>query len=125
MFTPAHRSGGTLYRGQLDKGFAEGWHSVVLTDMDADGHEDLLLWTGIDGNYGDPSYRYHLYDTGSGRLEESAALAGLVQGHSIARIAGGQVFVWSRSGACARGEKTIDLRGPADRADLPGRRHHR
>lgn len=113
VFTPAGQPGGTLYRGSLDKGFADGWHSVVLTDIDADGHEDLLLWTGFDGNYGDPSYRYYLYDAGSGRLEESVALAGLVQGHSIARIADGQVFVWSRSGPCQRGEKTIDLRGPA------------
>lgn len=111
--TPADQPGGTLYRGRLGKGFADGWHSVVLTDIDADGDEDLLVWTGFDGNYGDPSYRYYLYDAGSGRLEESAALAGLVQGHSIARIAGGQVFVWSRSGPCERGEKTIDLRGPA------------
>lgn len=113
VFTPAGQPGGTLYRGRLDKGFADGWHSVVLTDMDADGHEDLLVWAGFDGNYGDPSYRYYLYDAGSGRLEESAALAGLVQGHSIARMADGQVFVWSRSGPCERGEKTIDLRGPA------------
>lgn len=113
VFTPVGQPGGTLYRGRLDKGFADGWHSVVLTDIDADGDEDLLVWTGFDGNYGDPSYRYYLYDAGSGRLEESAALAGLVQGHSIARIADGQVFVWSRSGPCERGEKTIDLRGPA------------
>lgn len=113
VFTPAGQPGGTLYRGRLDKGFADGWHSVVLTDIDADGHEDLLLWTGFDGNYGDPSYRYYLYDAGSGRLEESAALAALVQGHSIARIADGQVFIWSRSGPCERGEKTIDLRSPA------------
>lgn len=113
VFTPAGQPGGTLYRGRLDKGFADGWHSVVLTDIDADGDEDLLVWTGFDGNYGDPSYRYALYDAGSGRLEESAALAALVQGHSIARIVDGQVFVWSRSGPCQRGEKTIDLRGPA------------
>lgn len=113
VFTPADRPGGTLYRGRLDKGFADGWHSAVLTDIDADGDEDLLVWTGFDGNYGDPSYRYYLYDAGSGRLEESAALAGLVKGHSIARIADGQVLVWSRSGPCERGEKTIDLRGPA------------
>lgn len=113
VFTPADQPGGTLYRGRLDKGFADGWHSVVLTDIDADGHEDLLVWAGFDGNYGDPSYRYYLYDAGSAQLEESAALAGLVQGHSIARIAEGQVFVWSRSGPCERGEKTIDLRGSA------------
>ncbi len=113
VFTPAGQPGGTLYRGRLDNGFADGWHSVALTDIDADGHEDLLVWAGFDGNYGDPSYRYYLYDAGSGRLEESAALAGLVRGHSIARIADGQVFVWSRSGPCARGEKTIDMRGPA------------
>lgn len=113
VFTPADQPGATLYRGRLDNGFVDGWHSVVLTDINADGHEDMLVWTGFDGNYGDPSYRYYLYDIGSGRLEESAALAGLVQGHSIARITGGQVFVWSRSGPCERSEKTIDMRGAA------------
>lgn len=112
IFTPVDQPGDTLYRGRLNNGFADGWHSVMLTDINADGHEDLLLWTGFDGNYGDPSYQYYLYNTNSQRLEESSALAGLVQGHSIARITDGQVFVWSRSGPCKRGEKTIDMRGP-------------
>jgi hypothetical protein len=69
------------------------------------------VWTGFDGQYGDPSYRYYLHTAGDGRLVENVALAGLVQGHSIARIADGQVFVWSRSGPCERDEMTIDLRG--------------
>ncbi|MEG3790984.1 lysozyme inhibitor LprI family protein [Lysobacter sp. CCNWLW3] len=103
-------SGATAYRGPLASGFADGWHSFALSDLNADGHEDLLVWTGSDGSYGDPSYTYYLYDAGSRRLVESRALAELVRGQSLSRIADGRLYVWSRSGPCQRSEQTIDAR---------------
>ncbi|KRD79356.1 hypothetical protein ASE43_00020 [Lysobacter sp. Root983] len=103
-------SGSTGYRGPLAAGFADGWHSFALSDLNADGHEDLMVWSGMDGSYGDPSYTYYLYDVGSRRLVESRALADLVRGSSVSRIADGRLYVWSRSGACERGEQTIDAR---------------
>lgn len=104
------QSGATGYRGPLDTGFADGWHSFALSDLNADGHEDLMVWTGLDGTYGDPSYTYYLYDASTRRLVENRALAELVRGQSVSRIAVGRLYVWSRSGACERGEQTIDAR---------------
>lgn len=113
VFAPKVQSGTTAYSGSLASGFVEGWHSFMLSDINADGHEDLLVWTGFDGAYGDPSYTYYLYDAGSKRLVENRALAELVRGHSLSRIADGRLYVWYRSGACERGEKTIDAREAA------------
>jgi hypothetical protein len=91
--------------------FIEGWlPAITIFDANADGREDLIVWTGREGSYGDPSYAYYMYDAASGRLVEDAHLARLVEGHSLSRIVDGRLFAWYRSGPCDRGEKTIDLR---------------
>lgn len=113
VFAPKLQSGTTAYRGSLASGFVEGWYSFMLTDINADGQEDLMVWTGFDGSYGDPSYTYYLYDAAAKRLVENRALAELVRGHTLSRIADGRLYVWYRSGPCERGEKTIDARGAA------------
>lgn len=104
------QSGATGYRGPLDVGFGDGWHSFALSDLNADGHEDLMVWTGLDGTYGDPSYTYYFYDAATRRLVENRALAELLRGQSVSRIAVGRLYAWSRSGACERGTQIIDAR---------------
>ncbi|MBD9436724.1 hypothetical protein IB223_11540 [Pseudoxanthomonas sp. PXM03] len=101
----------TGYRGSLDKGFAEGWHGIMLSDINDDGYEDLVVWSGSDGTYGDPSYTYFLYDAGPRRLVENKGLAKLMEWHSLSRIVDGRLFAWYRSGPCDRGEKVIGVRG--------------
>ncbi|NUO75087.1 MAG: hypothetical protein HOQ32_03650, partial [Lysobacter sp.] len=113
VFAPKIQSGTTAYRGSLASGFVQGWYSFIQTDINADGHDDLMVWTGFDGSYGDPSYTYYLYDTSRKQLVENRALAELVHGHSLSRITGGRLYVWYRSGPCERGEKTIDTSGAA------------
>lgn len=105
----AGRSASAGYRGSLDGGFVDGWYGIVFSDIDADGHEDLMVWSGRDGSYGDPSYTYYLYDAKSRRLVENTALAELVEGHSLSRIVDGRLYAWYRSGPCDRGEKLIEL----------------
>jgi uncharacterized protein YecT (DUF1311 family) len=106
-----NQSSSTGFRGSLHGGFVDGLYGIMLSDINADGHEDLMVWSGSDGSYGDPSYTYYLYDTKTRRLVENTALAGMVEGHSLSRIVDGRLFVWYRSGSCDRGEKTIDARG--------------
>ena len=108
---PSSPADTTLYRGSLASGFVDGWYSIILSDLNADGHEDVMVRTGLDGTYGDPSYTYFLYDPDVGRLVESPALAEAIVGHSVSRIEDGRFQVWYRSGPCNRGEKTIDARG--------------
>ncbi|WP_152540827.1 XAC2610-related protein [Luteimonas huabeiensis] len=96
-------------RGSLEAGFSEGRNGIILTDIDEDGHEDLMVWSGPDGSYGDPSYTYYLYDPQARRLVENTALAALMEGHSLSRIVRGRIYAWYRSGPCDRGEKLIEV----------------
>ncbi|MGY1530872.1 XAC2610-related protein [Luteimonas sp. A649] len=105
----------TGFRGPSHAGFAESWHGIMLSDVNADEHEDLMVWSGPDGSYGDPSYTYYLYDPKTQRLVENTALAELMEGHSLSRIVDGRLFAWYRSGPCDRGERTIEVRYGAPR----------
>ncbi|RDZ28152.1 XAC2610-related protein [Lysobacter silvisoli] len=113
VFAPKMQSGDSAYWGPLSSGFVQRWYSFIRTDINDDGRLDLMVWTGFDGSYGDPSYTYYLYDTGSKQLVENRALAELTRGHTLSRIADGRLYLWYRSGPCERGEKTIDASGAA------------
>lgn len=106
---PGSRS--TFHRGSLAAGFVDHVHTIMLADLNDDGHEDLMVWTGFEGTYGVPSYTYYLHDHDSGRLIENRALVELIRTHSVSRIRDGKFEVWCRSGPCGRGHKTIDARG--------------
>jgi hypothetical protein len=105
---PVARTG---FRGSSSLAFADGWYGVMLSDINVDGYEDLVVWSGSDGTYGDPSYTYFLYDKNARRLSENAMLAKLMEWHSLSRIIDGRLFAWYRSGPCDRGEKLIGIRG--------------
>lgn len=108
---PSERPSRTGFRGSSRWAFADDRYSIILSDINADGYEDVVVWSGLDGNYGDPSYTYYLYDKKTRRLVENTILAKLMQSHSISRVADGQLFAWYRSGPCDRGEKLIGIRG--------------
>lgn len=94
-------------RGSLEHGFAWGKYSLMLLDLNNDGHEDLMAWTGFEGNYGDPSYTYLLYDPDTQAFVENTAIQALIEMHSLSRVVDGQLEFWYRSGPCLRGEKSI------------------
>lgn len=98
-------------RGSLEHGFAWGKYSLMLLDLNNDGHEDLMAWTGFDGSYGDPSYTYFLYDPDAQAFVENTAIQALMEMHSLSRVVGGQLEFWYRSGPCGRGEKSIRFQG--------------
>lgn len=101
----------TDFRGSSRFAFADDLYGIILSDISADGYEDLVVWSGADGNYGDPSYAYYLYDAKTQRLIENAHLAKLMQSHSISRLVDGRLVAWYRSGPCDRGEKLVGIRG--------------
>ena len=94
-------------RGTLEQGFSWGKYSVMLLDLNNDGHEDLMAWTGFDGSYGDPSYTYFLYDPDAQAFVENTAIQTLIEMHSLSRVVDGKFEFWYRSGPCLRGEKSI------------------
>lgn len=101
----------TGFRGSSRFAFADDLYGIILSDISADGYEDLVVWSGADGNYGDPSYTYYLYDAKTQHMIENAHLAKLMQSHSISRLVDGRLVAWYRSGPCDRGEKLIGIRG--------------
>lgn len=108
---PSDSPARTGFRGSSRLAFADDLYGIILSDIDADGHEDLVIWSGADGSYGDPSYTYYLHDTKTQRLIENTMLANLMQSHSLSRLIDGRLVAWYRSGPCDRGEKLIGIRG--------------
>lgn len=102
-------------RGSLEHGFAWGKYSLMLLDLNNDGHEDLMAWTGFEGNYGDPSYTYLLYDPDTQAFVENTAIQALIEMHSLSQVVDGQLEFWYRSGPCLRGEKSIRFEGQTPR----------
>ena len=106
-----HENDASAKRGTLEQGFAWGKYSLMLLDLNNDGHEDLMAWTGFDGSYGDPSYTYFLYDADAKTFVENTAIQALIEMHSLSRVVDGQFEFWYRSGPCERGEKSIRFDG--------------
>src|SRR5690606_37498776 len=71
----------TAIRGSLEAGFADGRRSLMLSDVNLDGEEDLVVWSGRNGSYGDPSYTWFIYDPEAKQLVENSALAEMIDGH--------------------------------------------
>lgn len=85
--------------------------TVTMTDLNKDGHTDLMFWIDNLGNYGSPSYAFYLFDPKGGRFVENKALEAAVNGHEIADQTNNRFVLWYRSGPCERGDKVIEVRG--------------
>lgn len=101
----------TAYRGDLSAGFVSMLPTFIVHDLNSDGHEDLMLWTGFYGSYGDPSYSYYLFDPVHQAFVEAPALAKATRGFTLSRIRHNQMDLWYRDGPCLRGEKVLAIRG--------------
>lgn len=93
----------TLYRGPLDASYEQKGHSFVVTDVDGDGHEDLIVWSGRDGAYGGASYEVLLFDPGAQQFEVAPSLSELTVGaNGLFSIDGDQLKLTSSDGCCMR-----------------------
>lgn len=100
----------TFYRGPLDESYSGNGHSFFLTDVDGDGNEDFIAWTGKDGAYGGPSYDVLLFDAKSNDFAVSPRLSELTIGaNGIFRIVGNRLTTTSTDGCCTRVVDTYAL----------------
>lgn len=105
-------SASTFYRGPLDADTAKKGHSFILTDVDGDGHDDLIVWTGRDGAYGGPSYDVLLFDPAAGEFSGAPAFSELTVGaNSLFSIEGGRLLLSSTDGCCTRYFDTYAVEG--------------
>ncbi|WP_419744911.1 XAC2610-related protein [Xanthomonas phaseoli] len=68
-------SNSTFYHGPLDDNYKKNRHSIILTDINGDGHEDVVVWSGKEGNYGGPSYSVYLFDAAKKHLVFNQSLS--------------------------------------------------
>lgn len=93
----------TFYRGPLDASYKRNGHSFVMTDVDGDGREDLIVWTGKEGTYGGPSYEVLLFNQETKQFEVAPMLSELTVGaNGLFSVESGRLKLSSSDGCCMR-----------------------
>ena len=100
----------TLFRGDLNARDATRSQSVVMADINADGRDDLMLWTGRLGAYGGASYSAYLFEPAKRRYAYSAAFSELTVGRAgLFKIENGRLRTRSKSGCCLHTQEAFAL----------------
>ena len=91
----------TLYRGPLDEAYKVNGHTFILTDVNGDGVEDLIVWTGKEGNYGGSSFDIFLFDGAKKEFVFNREFSDLTIGaNGLFSIEQGSLKVTSGDGCC-------------------------
>ena len=103
---------GSLYRGGIGDDYKMRGHSVVISDVNADGMEDLLVWTGKEGSYGGPSFDVYLMDSASGMYKHSQPFTELSIGTSGLFVVepSGKIRTWASHGVYGGTTETYEVR---------------
>jgi hypothetical protein len=105
-------SAATLYRGPLDASYKQNGHTFVVTDVNGDSAEDLLVWTGKEGNYGGPSYDVYLFDPTGKEWVFSQEFTDLIPGtNGLFQVEHGKIKTASTEGCCFHAFDTYEVRG--------------
>lgn len=101
----------TVYRGPLDERFPQGV-SLVLADVDGDGHDDLLLWTGKEGAHGAASYDVFLYDAARRSFEFDQEFSDIgIGSNGLFAVRDGRLVSTSTDGCCLHVIETYAIEG--------------
>ena len=96
----------TLYRGAVAQRDRRASQSIIVSDVNGDGRDDLALWTGTRGGYGGASYDIHLSDAAGKTFVRSAAFSELTVGRDgFFTIVDGRIRTTSKSGCCVHTEE--------------------
>lgn len=104
-------SDSTFYHGPLDENYKKNRHSIILTDINGDGHEDVVLWSGKDGNYGGPSYSVYIFDPVQQRLVFNQSLSDItVMANGLFSVKGNLLTSTSGDGCCIQVFDTYEIK---------------
>ncbi|OAG68659.1 hypothetical protein A7D17_13175 [Xanthomonas floridensis] len=104
-------SNSTFYHGPLDETYKKNRHSIILADINGDGYEDLVLWSGKEGNYGGPSYSVYLFDAAQQRLVFNQSLSDItVMANGLFSVKGNLLTSTSGDGCCIHVFDTYELK---------------
>lgn len=96
----------TLYRGAVAQRDRRASQSIIVSDVNGDGRDDLALWTGTRGGYGGASYDIYLFDATKKTFVRSAAFSELTVGRDgFFTIVDGRIRTTSKSGCCLHTEE--------------------
>lgn len=91
----------TLYDGPLTDVGVRGTYSFLLSDVNGDGNDDLVVWTGRDGGYGGPSFDVYLFNAAEQKYVYSQAYSDLTVGSTgLFTIENGKLKTIAKDGCC-------------------------
>lgn len=100
----------TLYRGPLDGSYRKDAVSIIVSDIDNDGHEDIAIQSGRKGAYGAYSYDIFLFDPVALEFHFNRPLSELTVGRIGMFVAkDGIITTSSKSGCCEHTTETYSL----------------
>jgi hypothetical protein len=101
----------TAYRGPLDNSVRAASPSIVVSDIDGDGDEDLAVRTGTRGAYGAASYEIYLHDAARRDFVLSREFSELTVGkNGLFSIEAGKLYTSSKSGCCVHSRQTYAVK---------------
>lgn len=102
----------TAYVGSLSGRYREKGYSIVFGDIDGDGHQDLMVWTGREGGYAGASYDVFLFNAETKQFVRNLALTELMLGATAPFIVDdGRLKLAFKDGCCLHIFDTYELQG--------------
>lgn len=96
-----------IYRGAITEANKPDTHTFVLSDVNADGRDDLMIWSGREGAYGGPSFDVYLFDPGALGFVFSQSFSDLTVGYvGLFTVENGRITTRSVSGCCVHIRET-------------------
>ncbi len=89
------------YRGLLTAASKPGAHTFVMSDVNGDKRDDLIIWSGREGAYGGPSFDVYLFDAVTPAFRHSQPFSDLTVGYlGLFGVEDGKIRTASKSGCC-------------------------
>lgn len=99
-----------VYHGSLSESRKPDTHTFTLSDVNGDGFDDLVIWSGREGAYGGPSFDVYIFDPAASRFQFSQPFSDLTVGYlGLFSVDGKEIETASKSGCCIHVRETYTV----------------
>lgn len=96
-----------VYDGPLSESGKPDTHTFTLSDVNGDGPDDLVIWSGREGAYGGPSFDVYIFDAAASRFQFNQPFSDLTVGYlGLFSVDGKEIKTASKSGCCIHVRET-------------------